>query len=152
MPPLLQDSDKAVIGQRLEELAEPVDVMLFTEPQSGLFVPGRRACLSCADTEQLMTEVAELSDKVSLEIKDVKADPAAAEEWGVTHTPTISIQRGTDSGVRMLGLPGGYEFLSFLETLISAGSGDGFGLSAETLEKLEGVDQDIDVKVFSTPT
>lgn len=150
---IMRESDRAAVRHRLEaELRNPVNVAVFSEPASGLYVPGRRDCATCAETEQLMREVAELSDQIKLEIHNVREAADLASEWGISGVPTVAIYSGTDSGVRFLGLPSGYEFLSFLETLISAGSGDGFGLQPESLDKLKSVDEDVEIKVFSTPT
>jgi alkyl hydroperoxide reductase subunit AhpF len=150
---ILSDQDRETVRQRLdEELVDPVNVVVFSEPVSGLYVPGRRECLSCKETEQLIREVAELSDKMNVEIHNIKEEPDLAAEWQIELTPTISISRNGDSGVRFLGLPAGYEFASFLETVISASKGDGAGLQPETLDKLHSVDGDLDIKVFVTPT
>jgi alkyl hydroperoxide reductase subunit AhpF len=150
---ILRDRDRELLRERLESgLVDPVRLILFTEPQTALYVPGRRNCVSCADTEALMREVAELTDKIQLEIHNVREDPQLAETWNVTFTPAIAVCRESDAGVRFLGLPAGFEFLSFLETVISASSGDGFGLRPETLEKLKELEEGLEIKIFSTPT
>ena len=150
----LRDEDREALKLRLsDDLQAPVKVTVFSEQPSGLYVPGMRQCVSCKETEQLMHEVAELSDNVEVEVVNVKADPATASEWGVSFTPTISITNGSeDNCVRFLGLPAGYEFLSFLETMISVSHSNGHGLSAETLEKIGSLTEDLDIMVFSTPT
>lgn len=151
--PYLDDADRETIRTRFsEELEARVHVKVFSEPASGLYVPGRRTCLSCRETEELMSEVVELSDRLELDIRNVREDPDEASDWGVTFTPTIAVYGEDDSGVRILGLPAGFEFASFLETVISAGRPGDFGLSAETRGKLGELDTDIDLKVFSTPT
>lgn len=149
---VLSDQDRETIHRRLEsELVDPVRVVVFSEPATGLYVPGRRECLSCSQTEALMKEIAEVADKVHLEIHNVREEPELAAEWSVALTPTIAICRDQDSGVRFLGLPGGFEFASFLETLIAASS-EGAGLQQETLSRLSSLDQDLDLKIFVTPT
>ncbi len=148
---LLTSDDAARIQARLDELERPVNVTVFSEPVSSLYVPGVRPCLTCRETEQLMTEVAELSDAISLRIVDVKAEPETADEWGVTLTPTISVTTDGDNGVRFLGIPGGYEFTSFLETVVSAGRQD-LGLMPETLERVQKLEGDLAIKTFTTPT
>lgn len=149
---LLRDSDRAALSERFEhDLRAPVFLELFTEPVTGLYVPGRRECLSCGETEQLLREVAELSDKVHLNVHDVREESETAEEWQVETTPTIAIHSGEDSGVRFMGMPAGYEFLSMLETMLSV-SAPGFGLQDSSLEKLEDLNEELEIKVFSTPT
>jgi alkyl hydroperoxide reductase subunit AhpF len=149
----ISDNDRQKLIERFDsELDSTVKVKLFSEPGFGLFVPGRRTCVSCAETEELLKEVASLSDRIELDIQNVRENPDEAREWGITLTPTIAVYGEEDSGVRILGLPGGYEFLSFLETMISASKRDGFGLRPDTQEKLNALDSDIEIKVFSTPT
>lgn len=150
----LRDEDREALTLRLrDDLREPVKVTVFSEPASGLYVPGMRQCVSCKETEQLMNEVADLSDQIEVEIVNVKEDAARASEWEVSFTPTIAITNGDeDNGVRFLGLPAGFEFVSFLETMISVSQADGPSLSTETLEKIESLETDLDIKVFSTPT
>lgn len=151
--PFLSEQDRQAVRTRLEnDLVEQVRVLVFSEVATGLYVPGRRECITCADTEALMMEVAELSDKIHLEINNVRENPELAADWGVSLTPTVAVCRETDSGVRFLGIPGGYEFLSFLETLISASAGNGAGLEQQSVEKLSSVGEDLEIKIFVTPT
>jgi alkyl hydroperoxide reductase subunit AhpF len=151
----LKESDAEYLrGQLAQLLTRPVTLRLFTEPVSGLYVPGRRTCESCPDAEALMNEVAALSDRIQLEVVNVATQPEVAREWGVNLTPTISISAdgGAADGVRFVGLPDGYEFTSFVETLVSAGSQPGHGLQAETAQELASLTTDVDIKTFVTPT
>lgn len=150
----LTEEDSTYLRDRLAELlVRPVEVRLFTEPVGGLYVPGRRPCETCADAEVLMGEVAALSDQIRLEVVDVAMHADEARAWGVTGVPTIAVgPEGEDAGVRFQGLPDGYEFTSFVETLASAGNPDVRGLAPETLEALAGLTTDVEIKTFVTPT
>src|SRR3979411_257125 len=134
----LTDTDASYLREKLAEvLVRPVGLRLFTEPVGGLYVPGRRTCDTCADAEALMKEVAALSDQMHLEIIDVSTRRVEAEQWGVAHVPTIAVGPGDEvPGVLFQGLPDGYEFTSFVETLASAGSENGHGLEPETIAAL----------------
>jgi alkyl hydroperoxide reductase subunit AhpF len=150
----LTDTDATYLREKLAELlVRPVGLRLFTEPVGGLYVPGRHTCETCADAEALMKEVAALSDQIHLEIVDVSTRRDEAEQWGVTYVPTIAVGPGDeDAGVRFQGMPDGYEFTSFVETLASAGSENGHGLAPETIEALAALPADVDIKTFVTPT
>jgi alkyl hydroperoxide reductase subunit AhpF len=150
----LTETDTNYLREKLADvLVRPVTLRLFTEPVGGLYIPGRRTCETCADAEALMKEVAALSDQIHLEIVDVSTRREEAALWGVTYVPTIAVAAGdTDSGVRFQGLPDGYEFTSFVETLASAGSEPGHGLAPETLEALAALPADVEIKTFVTPT
>jgi alkyl hydroperoxide reductase subunit AhpF len=150
---ILNDADRTFLREQLaSELRHPVRIRLFTQPVSRLFIPGRPTCETCPEAEALMTEVAELSDQVYLETIDVSAHPEAAREAGVALVPTVTVDGGADAGVRFIGLPDGYEFTSFVETLLAAGAEPGHGLSAETVQRLSELTEDIDIKTFVTPT
>ena len=149
----LQDEDRKQVMERLRaEMNHPVKLLIFSEPVSSLYVPGNRQCLSCRETEQLIQEVAELSDLIEVEVVNVKENSGMASEWEINFTPTIAFLQTDDTGIRMMGLPSGYEFISFLETLISVSKGVGDGLSPDTVDLLEELDEDVHIKIFSTPT
>lgn len=151
--PLISPQDREYLRERFSrDLREPVSVTVYSEPAFGLYVPGRRECQTCRETEALMQEVAEISGMIRLEIVNVRADPERAAAAGVELTPTIVLGGDPEGRVRFLGLPGGLEFTSFVETVVSAGSGDGFGLQPETLERLASLEGDLDIKTFVTPT
>ncbi len=100
-----------------------------------------------------LAEIAELADAIHLEIVNVSSQPEVAREWGVTRVPTIAVgPQGTDAGVRFQGLPDGYEFTSFVETIASAGSANGHGLQPETLQALAALPAEVEIKTFVTPT
>lgn len=149
----MTEQDRETLRARFDaDLTGPVRIVVFSEPRFGLYVPGRRDCLSCSETEELMKEVGDLSDDVTLEIHNVREEPDLAAEWNVSFTPTIAVCREEDSGVRFLGLPGGFEFASFVDTVISASAGDASGLQPASVELLGQLDSDLDLKIFVTPT
>ena len=85
----LTDTDATYLRERFAELlVRPVGLRLFTEPVSGLYVPGRRTCDTCAEAEALMNEVAGLSDLIHLEVVDVSTRREEATQWGITEVPT----------------------------------------------------------------
>lgn len=149
----LRDADREFLIKRFEEeLDQTVILELFSEPAGGLFVPGMRQCATCREAELLLAEVAETSDKIELRVHNIKQDPELAAKFEVTATPTIAVHAGEDAGVRFLGLPVGYEFTSLIETIVFASKEPGAGLQPATIEKLEALEEDLELKVFSTPT
>ncbi len=136
-----------------DNLQDSVSIELFTQGRSALYVPGQRECETCEDTEELLKEVADLSDKVSLSVHDLKADPRAGAAEGVTADMVPSIVlRGKDRGqVRFMGLPSGYEFATLIQDLASVSSG-ATTLSQTTLDDLARLTEDVHIRVFVTPT
>ena len=56
-----------------------------------------------------------------------------------------------DYGIRMYGLPSGYEFGTLIEAILDVSRGDS-GLSPETRAALKDVTRPVHLQVFSTPT
>lgn len=113
---LLNDDVKDQVRPMLEELAHEVELKVFTGSQ--LVVPGGDATGHQDETLDLLRELAELSDKVTVTETPIAGDPEA-EAAGITRAPTIVFRRKGDTrtNLRFLGLPSGYEFTTLLEGL-----------------------------------
>ena len=77
-----------------------------------------------------MEEVAALSDKVSVEVYDLVKDKAIADSLGIDKVPAVAVVGKKDYGIRMFGIPSGYEFGSLIESIKLVSEGES-GLSAE---------------------
>jgi glutaredoxin-like protein len=143
MMPLLQDKDKETVETRFqEELVNPVKLVNFTQALE---------CQFCAETRQLVEEVAALSDKIELEVYNFAIDKEKVEEYGVDKIPAIAILGEKDYGVRYYGIPSGYEFSSLLEDIIDISKGE-VELLPATREALAGITEPLHFQVFITPT
>jgi alkyl hydroperoxide reductase subunit AhpF len=58
-----------------------------------LIVPGHQECLTCDETQELLEELASLSDLLQLTTIDVSADPDVATRYNVAAVPTVIIRR-----------------------------------------------------------
>jgi alkyl hydroperoxide reductase subunit AhpF len=136
-----------------ERLQSPVTIDLFTEKKSLLFVPGRHECEYCAETEQLLGEVAALSDQIRLHVHDLRSEPGAGEAFGIEAAmiPAFVLGGGARGTARFFGIPAGYEFNSLLQDLVDVSSGQ-TSLSAATKESLQELSADVHIRVFVTPT
>jgi glutaredoxin-like protein len=151
--PLIRPQDAEELRAHFQErLVDPVTIDLFTRPESPLVVPGRD-CEACADTEALLREVAGLSDRIQLNVHDFFADAgaAAAARADVDRIPAIVLNGRAKGRVRYFGIPGGYEFTSFLEGLVDVGNGS-TDLSAETRLALATLEDPVRIRVFVTPS
>ena len=148
--PILEQRDRDALSSYFaERLTAPVAVTLVTQRPSLLTVPGRE-CPSCAETQQLLEEVAELSDHIQLDVRNYWQERDAAEELGIARIPAFVVRGQGRGTVRFFGAPAGYEFSVLVEDLPSIASGDS-GLSAPTREALAQLAQDVHIQVFSTP-
>jgi len=148
---VLSDRDKEKVRKTFEErLKEPVSIQLFTQHESPLVLPGHE-CATCRETRELLEEVAGLSDKISLEVKDFLTDRQEAESMGIERIPAILLDGQVKGRVRFFGAPSGYEFSVLLQDILDASSGE-LGLSEDTLRKLSELQEDLHIQVFTTPT
>jgi glutaredoxin-like protein len=137
-----------------EELVDPVKLLHFSRASSPLILPGSMRgedCPFCDETRKLLEEVAALSDKISLEIVDVKADSARAESFGVEMIPATIVMDAEDRGIRIYGIPSGYEYVSLLGAVLDLSRGK-TSLAPETKAALQAVTKAVHIQVFVTPT
>jgi glutaredoxin-like protein len=140
----MDDNTREQVRELLSELTGPVTLRLFSQ---------QFECQMCAETHQICEEVAELSDNITVEVKDFVADAALAEEMGIDRIPAIAMlgPDNADYNIRFFGIPSGYEFMSLLEgiKLVSKGEAD---LSDDTKSYLDALEGDLHLQVFVTPT
>jgi glutaredoxin-like protein len=147
---LLNASVQSQVRQMFEKIEAPVKLVMFTQGEGGAL-----ECDMCADTRQLVTELAELSDKLRLEVHDFVADADLVEIYHIDKIPALAVlpdePQAIDYGIRLFGIPAGYEFSTLIEDIIMVGRRDP-GLSPETLTELERLDRPVHIQVYVTPT
>lgn len=147
---LLNDKIKEQLRPILAELDQPVQVLLFTQGEGNAI-----ECTTCSEARQLVEEVAGLSDKVRVDVRDLVGDADMAASYGIDKIPAAAILRdGTqpkDYGIRLYGIPSGYEFGSFIEDLRLVSKGEP-ELSPQTLQEIGKLDKDVHIQVYVTPT
>lgn len=126
MAPFIDESTGEAVRRSLGQLARPVRLVLFTQ--------GATACTTCREQRQLLEELVALSDRLSLEVKDLVADASEARRLGILRVPTTAVIGERDYGVRFVGVTAGYEFASLVEaiSLVAEGS-SGLGPELEQL-------------------
>jgi alkyl hydroperoxide reductase subunit AhpF len=139
---LIRDEDAAQIRERLQQMANPVRLVHFTQ-ELNLELG--------AETLQLVQELAALSDKLSLEVFNFLLDEGKVTEYGVDKVPATVIRNGKDYGIRFYGLPAGYEFSVLLDAILAVSKGDS-GLLAASRTRLAQITQPLHLEVFVTPT
>lgn len=136
------------------ELSGNVRILFFTQEPGRLIVPGRPAvpeCMFCRETRQLLEEIQSLSGKIELVVYDFVADRDKAEAYGIDKIPAAAVVGEKDHGIRFYGIPSGYEYTSFIESLIDVSTRK-TGLSEKTRAALSALQRDIRIQVFVTPT
>jgi alkyl hydroperoxide reductase subunit AhpF len=152
--PFLSAADAAKVQTFFSDhLQDPVTIELFTEKKSMLYIPGRRECEYCAETEELLSEVAGLSDKVTLVVNDMKASPDTAVAEGIAEDmlPAFLLKGAGRGKLRFFGIPAGYEFSSLVQDVVDASTGV-TQLTQGTKDELARLENDVHIRVFVTPT
>jgi alkyl hydroperoxide reductase subunit AhpF len=148
--PLLDDRIRKQVQGALAGITEPIKLVVFTQGEGGAL-----ECAFCGETRELAEEVAKLSDKVDLEVRDFQADAELAKTYGVDKIPAVVMLSGgpvpKHHGIRFYGIPSGYEFSSFVEGLRMVGSGQA-SLSNATRDALQKLTRPVHIQVFVTPT
>jgi glutaredoxin-like protein len=144
--PLLKDKDREYLIQEFAELEQPVTLVVFTQEFE---------CQYCRETRQIAEELAELSDKVSVQVYDFVADKEVAEQYGIDKIPATVVMVGGESprdfGIRYYGIPSGYEFSSLVHDILMVSVGES-GLSEATKSWVASLTDPLHLQVFVTPT
>jgi glutaredoxin-like protein len=139
---MISDDSALEVRERLKGMVHPVKLVHFTQELNLEY--GREA-------KQLLTDLLDLSDKLSLEVYNFLLDKDKVSEYGIDKVPATAVRNGKDYGIRFYGLPAGYEFATLLDAIVSVSQGDS-GLKAENKEKLAKVSEPVHLQVFVTPT
>jgi alkyl hydroperoxide reductase subunit AhpF len=141
---LLNDRDQAAVRKEFERLTGPVKLVVFSQELA--------AAELCQQNEELVREVAELAPELlTVEVLNLAIDRERAAAYGIDRVPALVVEGARDYGLRFLGIPAGYEFSNLIDSIILASTGAG-ALSEETQRALAELTDDVDIKVFSTPT
>jgi glutaredoxin-like protein len=139
---LLNDQIRNDVRAMLGELPNAVTLKVFTQSFE---------CEYCKETRGLVEEVAALSDQLTVEVYDFEKHQDEAAKLGIDKIPAIAVVGTKDYGIRMYGIPSGYEFGSLIEDIKLASEGDS-GLAPATREIVTKLKEPVHIQVFITPT
>ena len=139
---LLQEQDRREVQKQLTTLTGPVKLINFTQ---------ELACQYCRETELLLRELTELSDKISLEVYNFQLDKEKVAQYKVDKVPATVVEGTKDYGIRFYGVPMGYEFVTLLEAIKDVSRG-GTDLPPEAKVSLAQIQKPVHLQVFTTPT
>ncbi len=148
MAALLSEEDrKYLIDLFHKELKSEVKILLFKSDN-------KDECQYCGVTQQILEELAEVNEKISVEIHDFNEERELVEKYKLEMMPAIVMldAQGNDMRIRFYGVPSGYEFSTLIEDVIATSKGGEVELSPTTLETLKNLDRPIKLQVFVTPT
>ena len=146
MEKMIADEIRKQLKDVFKSLENPVQILFFGSKL--------RACEYCEHTYQLLSELAELDEKLNLVAHDVDEDPALASKYNVELVPGIVLAAEDgdellDYGVRFAGIPAGHEFSSLINGIILVSKQDS-GLSKEGRDFLASLSAPVHLQVFVT--
>jgi alkyl hydroperoxide reductase subunit AhpF len=135
--------DEAQVRGLFDQLERPVELLVAHGPEETP-LPGARDVDFGAETRRVVSGLAALSERVTYRVEE--------EPEGFERYPAIAVlPEGDDVGLLYYGLPWGYELGSLIGAVIEAGR-SASSLRPESLERLAGLERDLAIDVFVTPT
>ncbi len=140
---LIPENKKEILRNDFKtKLVDPVRIVMFTQEME---------CRFCNETRRIAEEMGTLSDKITTEVYDFVKDQDKAKEFGIDKIPALAVIGKKDYGVRIYGIPFGYELQTFVEAIINVSKGT-TDLSEKTKSVLKDVKTPVQIKVFVTLT
>ena len=145
---LLSASDREQLRTMLSSLEHDVHLLFFSRTVG---------CELCPDTRRILQELTDASPRLTFEELNLVLDKDKAALYGIDEAPGIAVVgRGEDGaswdpGLRFIGAPTGYEFMSLIEAIRLVASRES-GLSEESRALVATVTEPMRIQVFVTPT
>ena len=140
---LIADDVASQLKEEFAALVNPVRLAVFSQ------------ALADPESEQvkrLVEELGALDPRLTAESYNFILDTEKVEALRIARIPAIAVLGADkDYGIRMYGLPSGYEFGTLVDTILDVSRGES-SLAAETRQALAGLDRPVHIQVFSTPT
>jgi alkyl hydroperoxide reductase subunit AhpF len=140
---LIADDVASQLKEEFAKLVNPVRLAVFSQ------------ALADPESEQvkrLALELGALDPHLTAQSYNFILDTEKVEALGIARIPALAILGAEkDYGIRMYGLPSGYEFGTLVDAILDVSRGES-GLLAETRQALAAVARPVHIQVFSTPT
>ena len=146
--PLLSPDDQAQLRESFDDMTASVRLLFFTQTFD---------CDTCLQARQILDELPPLSAKIVIEEANVLIDKDRASQYGIDRAPAVVVlhqdENGlvSDSRIRFLGAPSGYEFVSLVQAILLVGGRES-NLTEVNRGRVAAVGTPVTMRVFSTPT
>lgn len=140
----LNERDRQTLTEMFRDLKFPVHLELFVDPDQEW----------SQHTRGILAEVVALMpDFLHLETYHFEKNRLLGALYGVTQVPCLILRdkNEDDSGIRILGIPSGYEFAVLIEDILDVSTGRN-RLREKSLNYIRNLEHDIVMQVFVTPT
>jgi glutaredoxin-like protein len=140
---LIPDDKKELLRNDFKaKLVDPIKIVVFTQDVE---------CHFCAETRKIAQEMPSLSDKITTEVYDFMTDSEKVKQYGIKRIPALAILGKKDYGVRIYGVPYGYELQTLIEAIVNVSKGT-TDLSEKTRTVLKDVNSPVHIQVFVSLT
>ena len=141
--------------QALRELFErdlrgTVKMDLFSQRPTPVIIPGREECELCPLVEELASDIARLSPKITLRVLERGADKALEERYGVERPPALVVRGEVNRPVLFTGAPVDWLFTVLCDVIILA-SQPAPPVSAAFKKRFKRLRRPVRVRVFASP-
>lgn len=143
---LLSATDQQTLRDAFAGMQRPVTILFFTQTLD---------CDTCIDTRRILDELSSVSDRIVVEEVNLILEKDRAAQFGIDRAPGLVLLAGeeqTDTRVRFLGAPSGYDFMSLVDAILVVSDASPQTLSQETVSRLAEVTDPLTLQVFVTPT
>jgi hypothetical protein len=138
--PVLGEKELAFASQKLASMRDRVELLSFA--------PGK---VGATDEEIFFDQLAALQPKITRTSRSLETDAAVARDLGIAGAPSVIIKGGDNTRLRYFGMPSGYEFTVFLET-IERVSANQPAVTAKGAAALADLRVPVNIKIFVTPS
>ena len=144
---LISPQDQKRLREDFATMTRPVRLLFFTQTLD---------CETCLHTRQILDELPPLSDRITIDEVNFVLEADRAKEYGIDRVPAIAVAYEdapgaiTDSRIRFLGAPAGYEFISLVQAILLVGGSESV-LSPDNRARVAAVAQPVTIQVFTTP-
>ena len=137
----MDDATREQVREMFTGLSNEVKAHLFLEEKD---------CLYCNDVKDMVTQLAELTDKITVVEHKGSLDSGKGKEWGVEYHPAIVLHGEKEYNVKFYGIPAGHEFAALVGGILDVSSGTA-PLPPDVIEDIASIDKPVNIKVFVTP-
>jgi alkyl hydroperoxide reductase subunit F len=137
---IIEDKVKKEVTPLFEKLKGHVEIIFFTD---------KKDCQFCDKQQELLEELASLSDNLKLQIYDRTEHADKAEKYRIDKVPATAIIGKQDHGIRFFGLTAGHEFSSLMQAIIMVGTGTS-GIPPDLERMIREIEHEVHIEVMTT--
>ncbi|MHA1964084.1 MAG: protein disulfide oxidoreductase [Candidatus Thorarchaeota archaeon] len=137
----MDDATREQVREMFTGMVNTVTIHLFIEEKD---------CLYCNDVKDMVEQLAELSDTITIVEHKGSLENDDAKEMGIERYPAIVLHGKDKYNVKFYGIPAGHEFGALVGSIIDVSTGTS-PLPPDVVEDIISIDKPINIKVFVTP-